>query len=721
MNPLLRLARFHGVQSGYIDMAGHRQDASPQSLLSVLQALGVPIHRTVDASDMLRETIRAKASQAVEPVHVAWSGKRSCIALQIPADKVAGPLRSHWKLEEGRSFKSEHRLERLPIHRNIRMDGRRCVTLQIPAPPRLPVGCHRLTLEWGSHQAETNVFCAPELCCQGSPARPGFGLFAPLYALHSQRGWGAGDLSDMENFITWVREQGGNFVGTLPLLPAFLDRPFEPGPYSPVSRLLWNEFFLDLTQIPDLATCPAARRLMQSSVFQKSLGELRDNKLVDYAGQMSLKRQLLEVLCRAFFAKPSSRRQDFEKFLRDHEQVADYARFRAVNERLCKPWTQWPTRLRNGELRDTDCRASTRLYHLYAQWLAHGQMAALSNHASQMGVDIYLDMPLGTHRDGYDTWRHQKLFAMAASGGAPPDPVFTQGQDWGFAPIHPRRSRDQAHSYIRACLRHHLEHARMLRFDHVMGLHRLYWVPQGRPASQGAYVTYPARELYALLSIESHRYQAVIVGENLGTVPLEVNRSLKRHGISGMFVVQYEARPQPRSALSPVPAPVVASLNTHDMPPFAAFFTGLDIADRHALRLLKRSNLPQEYRLRKRIVHSLVRFLKSRGALEPGKTGAHAVLAAILRHLAASKARRVMLNLEDLWLETAPQNTPGTSTERVNWRRKMASRLEQIRTMPEVLNILQILRGIRGSPRRPLPVESGVRKRLTSPPSKRFT
>lgn len=721
MNPLLRLARIHGIQSSYIDVAGHRQDATTQSLLFLLQALGVPIHRTEDAFDMLRETICDRAAQALEPVYVAWSGKRSVINLQMPAGKAIGPLRSHWELENGGSLKNESRLERLPIRRSIRVDGGRHVTMQIPVPRRLPVGCHRLTLEWGNHQNETNVFSAPELCCQGSTSRRSFGLFAPLYALHSQRSWGAGDFRDLADFITWVRDQGGNFVGTLPLLPAFLDKPFEPSPYSPVSRLFWNEFFLDITQVPELATCPTARRLMQSSLFQKSLGILRAATLVEYAACMSLKRQVLEVLCRSFFAKPSSRRQNFEKFLSDNAHVADYARFRAVNEQLRKPWTQWPARLHNGELRDTDCPSSARQYHLYAQWLAHEQMAALSIHAAQKGVNLYLDMPLGTHRHGYDTWRHQELFALDASGGAPPDPVFTQGQDWGFAPIHPRRSREQAHAYIRACFRHHLEHARMLRFDHVMGLHRLYWVPQGRTASQGAYITYPAKELYALLSIESHRHQAVIVGENLGTVPIEVNRSLKRHGISGMFVVQYEARPQFRSALKPIPVPVVASLNTHDMPPFAAFLVGLDIADRHALSLLKRNELPQEYRLRKRIVRSLVHFLKGRGWLGTGKINTNTVLASILCHLGASKAQRVMVNLEDLWLETVPQNTPGTSTKRVNWKRKTPTPLEQIRNMPEVLNMLKFLRGIRASPRRPLPLESGVRKRLTSQASKRFT
>jgi 4-alpha-glucanotransferase len=275
--------------------------------------------------------------------------------------------------------------------------------------------------------------------------------------------------------------------------------------------------------------------------------------------------------------------------------------------------------------------------------------------------------------------------------------VFTHGQDWGFAPIHPQRSREQGHAYIRAYLRHHLRHARMLRFDHVMGLHRLFWVPHGLPPSQGVYVTYPAEELYAMLSLESHRHQAVFIGENLGTVPPEVNRSLRRHGIATMFVVQYEVRPQPGSTLRPVPNQVVASLNTHDMPPFAAFWQGLDIPDHYELGLIKRGNLAHARRLRERIRQSLAQFLRRRGRLEAEDVD-RAVFRALVKHLAASDARWVLVNLEDLWLETAPQNTPGTSTERVNWRRKGRLNLDQVRGDQSLLEILRTLSAARPAP-----------------------
>lgn len=692
LQALRHLARLHGVRDNYLDMANRRQYASAESLLAVLRTLGVAVERMNEIGGALRERQRVLAQQVIEPVCVIWRGTGGIIPLQLHKNAAAGRLECQWQLETGEIRRIEHRLDRLPVESAARLSNESFVTVHLPTPANLPAGYHRVTLEGRIGHFETYVFCVPMRCWQGNASGRRWGLFAPLYALHSKRSWGAGDFADLEQFITWLSRQGGHFAGTLPILPAFLNHPFEPSPYSPVSRLFWNEFYLDVTRVPELEACPTARRLIQSASFQQQLEKLRASSLVDYAEQMALKRRVLAALSRSFFGKPSARRRAFEDFLRQQPLVSDYARFRALHEQLKKPWSTWPAHLREGRLEDDDCRTSLRQYHLYVQWLAHEQLTQIADHARRKEVDLYLDMPLGVHRDGYDAWRYQSLFALEASGGAPPDPVFTHGQDWGFAPLHPQRSREQGHGYVRAYLRHHLRYARMLRFDHVMGLHRLYWVPRGLPASQGAYVEYPAEEFYAMLSIESHRHQALIIGENLGTVPPEVNESLDRHGVSGMFVVQYEARPQTNSALRPVPIDAVASLNTHDMPPFAAYWRGLDIEDRRELGLLKVRDVAVERARRDQIRKFLVRFLRRRVRLGPGSPEAESVFQAVVSHLGASAARWVLLNLEDLWLETVPQNTPGTSTERVNWRRKTRFTLEELSTSTSLLNLLRQLR-----------------------------
>ncbi len=694
--PALRqLARCYGVQTSYIDASGRRQIAPAEALLAVLRALGAPARRMSDVPEALREARRRIALRALEPVQVSWLGGRTGVALRLPDGALRGALRCEWRLETGEVRRTEIRLDHLPPERAPRADGCGRVVRRVPLPPGLPVGCHHVGIEWGQGRFETHLFRAPPRCFQAPSAQGSWGLFVPLYALHSKRSWGAGDLSDLSELVAWVGSQGGRFAGTLPLLPAFLDQPCEPSPYSPVSRLFWNEFYLDLERVPELQSCAAARRLLRSSAFQERRRHLQRAHLVDYRAQMALKRQALEALSRSFFSQPSARRCEFDRFQRSHPDAADYARFRAVHEERGEPWTRWPARMRGGNLREADCRPSLQQYHQYVQWLAHEQMEQLSDRARQSGVDLYLDMPLGVHRDGYDVWRHPRLFAQEASGGAPPDPMFTQGQDWGFAPIHPQRSRDQGHAYIRAYLRHHLRHARMLRIDHVMGLHRLYWVPRGFAPGQGVYVTYPSEDFYAMLSIESHRHQAVIVGENLGTVPPEVNRGLRRHGIAGMFVAQCEARPWPHRALRPIPADVVASLNTHDMPMFAAFWEALDIADRCDLGLIQRADLARDYRWRDRVRRAIIHQLVADGRIQRGQADAGTAMGALVEHLGASAARWILLNLEDLWLETAPQNTPGTTIERVNWRRKTQLGLEQLSRWRKGLAMLENMRRAR--------------------------
>jgi 4-alpha-glucanotransferase len=285
---------------------------------------------------------------------------------------------------------------------------------------------------------------------------------------------------------------------------------------------------------------------------------------------------------------------------------------------------------------------------------------------------------------------------MGVVGGAPPDSFFTAGQTWGFPPLHPLRLREQHYEYLIRVLRHHLRQAHLLRLDHVMGLHRLFWVPDGMPASQGVYVRYPAEELYAVALLEAHRCGASLVGENLGTVPSYVNRAMRHHRLGRMFVFQYEVHADPHGAMVRMPdADEVASLNTHDMPTFASWWQGRDIDDRMALGLLTESEAEQERAGRQELRRQLVAWLRSQGAIESPDPELPEILAACLRWLAASDARLLLVNVEDLWLETEPQNTPGTLTERANWRRKARLSLDEFTRQPEVSRLLAELAALR--------------------------
>jgi len=696
LGKLRQLALLHGIQSSYRDVDGVLQEASRESLIRALQVFGVPLDQPEQAARLLRDHRQARWQRVLEPVVVAWEG-RLTVSLRVPAAALGTAFHAHLTLEDGTTHAFGGRLGDLPTERRLKVEGVHYALQQFNLRRRLPWGYHRFELDAVGWSGEAMVIAAPQRAYQGetAAARHLWGVFLPLYSLHRETSWGAGNFSDLSALMQWTARQGGNLVATLPLLAA-MHLAEDPSPYSPASRLFWNEFYLDVTRIADLAGCEPARRLMESPEFRRQLDALRAQPLVDYRAQSGLQRQVLEKLSESFFAGDSPRRADLDRYCRKHPQVESYARFRALAERHGADWTRWPEPFRSGSAEAAAQSDPAYRYHLYAQWQTEEQLQAATAHARESDLLWYLDFPLGVNRDGFDVWCQRDVFALEASGGAPPDAFFTKGQNWGFPPLHPERLRRQGYRYLIDALRAHLHLARILRLDHVMGLYRLYWVPFGLSARQGVYVHYRMDELLAILTLESHRYQARIVGENLGTVPPEVDSALPRHGIDDMYVVQFELKMDPQQPLRPIGDSSVASLNTHDMPTFTAFLEGADVDERVDLDLLAAEDAESVRRQRKEQCRLLAEFLRRKGLLEGSGDDSQAVTEACLAYLAESPAAMVLLSLEDVWQETEPQNTPGTFKERPNWRRKARYRLEQIRELPEVLRMLRrVARGRR--------------------------
>jgi 4-alpha-glucanotransferase len=688
---LRRLASLYGVQTAYYNTTGRRQQAESESLLIALRLLGAPLQTLNDVPAALREGQQALWQQGVEPVVVVWNGTPASLEIRLPMAQASGPASWRLRTETGEVRSWDDDVTSLPTLQTTNVEGVLYVIKRCTFSDPLPTGYHHVTLTTAGQQFEAQLISAPKRAYVPSvkDARKEWGVFLPLYALHSEQSWGSGDFSDLEALTAWIAELGGSVVATLPLLSAFLDTPYDPSPYVPASRLFWNELYIDVTRAPGLQACPAAQALLHSTVVQEALADLRAASQVDYRRQLALKRQVLEELARWFFAAPSEVQTDFRSFLKTHPAVEDYACFRATGERRRAPWTAWPVPLRHGFLTESDYDAQVRNYHLYVQWVAHEQLKSATERGRAAGVSLYLDLPLGVHPQSYDVWREREIFVRDATAGAPPDDFFTKGQNWGFPPLHPEAIRKQSYRYCLAYLRHQLRHTGLLRIDHVMGLHRLFWVPRGLEPHQGVYVRYAAEELYAILNLESHRHQVGLVGENLGTVPTYVNTTMARHHLHRMYVVQYELTPASGGVLRPVPRDAVASLNTHDMPPFMAYWQGLDITDRLAQGLVTREEAQRERQRRQVLLRAMQNFLQQQGLLTEAATDVSAVLKACLAFLSASPGRIVLANLEDLWLETQPQNFPGTGDTRPNWQWKARYSLEAFRHRPQVLATLR--------------------------------
>ena len=693
---LHQLARLYNVQTAYYDTTHRRRQASPESLLSVLKALGAPVASLADTPSALRERKQAIFRRIIEPVTVAWNGECPVIRVCVPAGAADAPWHGSLDLEDNRRMTWEWQAADLPVLESADIEGTRYLVKGITLPETLPHGYHSFSLETGGTTGETLIIAAPvrTYLPPGDAGERMWGAFLPLYALYTGNSRGSGSYADLEALADWVSSLGGEVIATLPLLPTFLDEPFEPSPYAPVSRLVWNEFYIDLDKVPELAASPRARELLDSLPFAAGHGESQAMPDVDYRRVMAGKRRVLEECCRCLVAEKPGRYSDFRRFIQDSPVVEDYAGFRATMEKRHAPWRAWPLPDCDGTLSKDAYDEGVRDYHQYAQWLAHGQVRGLSEKSRRKGTILYFDLPLGAHPDGYDAWRQSSIFSPAMSTGAPPDAVFTRGQDWGFPPLQPEKIREQGYRYVIDYLRHHLQHAGMLRIDHVMGLHRLFWIPGGGEASHGVYVRYRAEEMYAILALESQRYRSIIVGEDLGTVPPYVRPAMSRHDIQRMYVLHYELADDSGRLRHPLHN-TVASLNTHDMPPFAAFWQGLDIRERREAGWLDSKGVKRETRARRSCKDILAGFLHHKHLLRDGDDDTGDIIRACLFFLGGSRARTVLVNLEDLWQETRSQNVPGTNNEHPNWRRRARYALEEFCRMPEVRDTLKEIHRLR--------------------------
>jgi 4-alpha-glucanotransferase len=681
---LHRLARLFNIQTSYFGVDHRRRTASPESLLAVLRALGAPVASLRDIPEALRQRRLAIYRQIIEPVNIIIDGGETPIKLCLPGDLADSSAECRLEMEDGEVREWQWRAAGLPTLDSVELAGQRYLIKGLPLPFRPPHGYHKLVLRAGKSSYASLLISAPDKTYQPPAGEDGrqWGVFLPLYALRTDGGWGGADYTALGSLAGRVASLGGSVLGTLPLLPVFLDRPFEPSPYSPVSRRLWNEFYVDVTQAPGFNDCAPAQDLMAE--LQGEIVRLRESPLVDYPRLMALKRRVMEELCRCL---PGAAAAELERFGREHPAAAAYACFRAMMEARQAPWPDWPPRPRDGNIQPGDYDESVRRYHLYAQWLAGRQVADLSAKCRRKGVKLYFDLPLGVHSHGYDVWQHRDVFALEASGGAPADSVYPRGQDWSFPPLHPERIRAQGYRYVIEYLHHHLQYADMLRIDHMMGLHRFFWVPRGMDAAQGVYVRYRPEELYAILALESHRHRCVVVGEDLGTVPPYVRPAMKRHGVRRMFILQYALVDKARPARD-VPAGALAALNTHDMPPFAAFWQDDDFDRRVKQGLLDKKGAELEKRSRRAIKEVLLKYLRRRGFLSDHDAGTAGVIKACLAYLGASRAGTVLVNLEDLWLETEPQNVPSVGDKYLSWRRRARHTLEDAFRMESVVDTL---------------------------------
>ena len=658
---LSELARRHGVQLSYIAADGSPRWSGPDAVVAALAGLGVPISRPAEAAEVLAAERRAPAL-ALEPVIAQWSGRSEPVTVGLPS---RSDPRSAWLtlcLEDGQELRQRVGSDAPAPVRLAPEVGGEVDYYQVRMAAglgTLPPGYHRLRLEADGVEASSLMVVAPRC-----PApRRSWGASIPLYALRAADDWGIGNYVGLARLAAWLGERGAAWVGMLPIFPTFLDTPaVDPSPYLPVTRLAWNEIHVDPTRLPELVSTPSAVRRLESPEFESRLRKARQASRVDHAAVMSTLRSILEPMARTLFAAPSSRRNEFDAFLIEHPHLEAYARFR--------------TGVAGVKPEDPGFSESLE-YHLYAQWAAETQLAAA---AGRPEAGLYLDLPVGVHPSGFDPVWEPKAFVAGIHGGAPPDIFQPAGQDWAFPPLNPEGLRSQEYRYLIDSLRHAMRHADAVRIDHVMSLHRLYWIPEGADATDGVYVNYPDAEMRAVVSLEASRSGTVVVGEDLGTVPAPVRTDMRHDGMLRSWVLQFES-----TAKDPLPSPprqALATWGTHDLATFAGYWDGLDIDEREDRGGIDRREAAAERRQRREWRRALDQRLSV--PVDDPRAGLHGCL----DHLASSPAAMVLVDLEDLWLERVPHNRPGTGVGHGNWERRSALSLEEMFADPQVQALL---------------------------------
>ena len=609
------LARAHdlGIDTDYLDVHQQRHDADPDALAVVVEMLdadvsggGTPVF---DPVVIVRADIHGATSGNEFTLLGSARGRVTDIELELADGTRLTPT--------------------------VLTDGH-----AIGVPGSLPLGCHTLRLDTADGPGTTTVVCPPHSMLSRGRWHGGSGLFVPAYALwdHDQPLPSFGLLDRLARALGALHTE---VLTTLPLYATFLDHPFDPSPYAPASRLHWNEVFLDDHALPVAPLEPQGRYL-------------------DWAGVGARRRrQLVE----AVDSLDASTHEQLDRFVADRPDVAAFARF--LTERAAasgSPTPHDPTRDDPGRIRRS---------HELAQFLADRQLGELAaGTAAGTSAGLAIDLPIGCHVDGYERWAHPELFADGCTIGAPPDLFFTEGQNWGLPPQLPGAGRRSGHRLWRDLLSRAGEHAALLRIDHVMAVHRLWWVPEGFGAHQGVYVRYPSNELLAVIAATAAECGTVVVGEDLGTVPDEVGALLDEWEMLGMHEEQFHMTPSmmPASGLADIPARSVTGIRTHDMQPFAAFVAEQDL----------RGGLA-EYRAR--LGRELGRDI---GESYPE------VLDAVLEWLARSPSALVTVDLDDLTGETEHHNVPGQVLAS-NWGRRLARPLSELLDDPDIRRRLALL------------------------------
>jgi len=705
-NPALaELASLYGISTEFWDWKGRHAEVDDDTVIAVLRALEVDASTPERAEASVAAFHRRTWLRALPPCVVMEQHQEYVINAHVPAGR---PARVYVKLEDG-GWADATQVDNGSADREI--DGVWLGEASFRLPPGMPLGYHRLVLWTDDREFESTVIVTPSWL--GFPRRMGgkrvWGYAMQLYSVAGRDSWGAGDLVDLADTAVWAStQQFASYIQINPLHAAQPVPPMEPSPYLPSSRRYVNPLYLRPEAIPEYVALKGKRRKAATTTRQR----LRESLAVVDAVQRDAVWAAKRVVLRDIYdiGRKWARQMAFEDFVRrEGRPLRDFATWCALCEKHGRQWREWPEELRRPTSPEVGWFAAANAelvsFYMWLQWIADTQLSNAQQAALDAGmpVGIVSDLAVGVNVDGAETWALHSVFAQGVTVGAPPDPYNQAGQDWGQPPWRPDRLADLAYDPFRAMVAGILRHSGGVRVDHIIGLFRLWWVPEGHGPQKGAYVRYDHAAMVGILALEAYRAQALVVGEDLGTVEPWVRDYLRRRGILGTSILWFENGADG----SPLPAEqwreyCMASVTTHDLPPSAGYLAHDHVKLRYELGLLTES-LDSEIEADAREQAAVVAMLEQRGLLAKRRSVEDIVLA-LHRFLRQTPARVLSVALTDAVGDRRTQNQPGTIDEYPNWRvpltgpdgRRLA--LEDVFASERAMRLSAVLNGFSAVP-----------------------
>jgi 4-alpha-glucanotransferase len=730
-----RLAAIMGVEPSYVDVMGTEHTASPLAKKAILEALGLAVGSLGDACQTLRQQRQIYCAHQLPAVSVLRRNQQPfAVDVMLFVQPTDGTLPWRLTLEDGSTRQGVGTLmpstesEQTAIlqaalaaplpdedpHGSREMP--QCLAFHLPSD--LPDGYHRLeiTPAPGDDRVQSGMLIiAPGRSWLPTAMEHGeqrvWGIGAQIYSLRSQRNWGMGDLGDLNTLCKTAGLAGAAVVGINPIHALFLPKPEDASPYSPNSRLFLNPLYISIEDVPEYETCADAKGRMADPSLSQDLAQARAADHVNYTSVSRTKMAILPILFAAFNALPDhdTRKKAFTDFVSSGgDRLARFAIFQALQDHHgMLPWPQWPSEFHdpNGAAVSVfaEHNAEAIRFHLWLQFECDRQLAAaaqtLKNHGGHLG--LYRDLAVGASPDGADTWMDAQAYVLGARFGAPPDALGPMGQDWGLPPFNPRTLEALGYAPFIDMVRANMRHAGALRIDHAMALQHLFWIPPGLTAKDGLYITYPIDALVAILALESHRAECLVIGEDLGTVPPEFRLRMAEENILSyrlLYFERYETglfkRPDTYPALA------LSTPTSHDLATIAGNWRGWDVAMRHQLGIAgPDGDLVADQQARAEDRDVLRAALVDQGLIPAdfpinqtiGHTDLVALVNACHRFLARAPSLLMLANLDDLALEVTQVNVPGTVCEYPNWRRRLALSLDDIANNAEFTNALNAI------------------------------